>query len=100
MKVKIYVNTEEQDSDYYPLVLTEKGFAEKIDKMVAERLKPENLKNDYTFDEFLSDHYSFANLFFLKEETKETLIEDFKQYAMVHAREDLEYVYTETEIEI
>lgn len=100
MKVKIYVNIEEQDSDYYPLVLTEKEYAEKIDKMVAERLKPENLKNDYSFDDFLEDHFSFANLFFLKEETKESLVEDFKQYAIDHAKAELEYIYTEIEKEI
>ena len=100
MKVKIYVNTEEIGNDDYPLVLTEKEYEEKVKEIVADRLKPENLKNDYGFEDYLDMDFSRTNIFFLNEEKKASLIEDFKQYAIGSAKAELENIYTETEIEI
>jgi hypothetical protein len=100
MKVKIYINTDEYGpSDVFPLVLTEKQYQEKTEELVKDRL--DNLKYDDTFvDHLVDEDYTMGQVFFLTEEEKLKIIEDFKFYAVDNAKDEMKAYYEEHEIEI
>ena len=100
MKVKIYVNTDEYGpSNLFPLVLTEKQYQEKTEELIKDRL--ENLKYDDGFADFLYDkEYTMSQIFFLSEEERAEIIEEFKPYVVDTAKNEMKDYYEEHEIEI
>jgi hypothetical protein len=99
MKVKIYVNTDEYGpSDLFPLVITEKQYQEKIDELVTERMN--NLKDDDGFADSLVIDYSISQVFFMTEDDKAKVLEEFKPYAVDSAKDEMKDYYEEYEIEI
>jgi hypothetical protein len=100
MKVKIYVNTDELTvGDAFPRVLTEKQYQEKVEELIKDRM--ENLKYDDGFVDHLNDKdYTISQVFFLSEEEKQKIIEEFKPYAIDSARDEMRDYYEEFEIEI
>lgn len=100
MKVIIYVNTDEYgSSDLFPRVLTEKQYQEKIEELVKDRM--DNLKYDDGFVEHLVDKdYTISQIFFLSEEEKAKIIEEFKSYAVDSAKDEMKDYYEKFEIEI
>lgn len=100
MKVKIYVNTDEYGpSSLFPLVLTEKQYQEKTEELIKDRM--ENLKYDDGFADFLYDQdYTMSQIFFLSEEERAKIIEEFKPYMVDTAKHEMKDYYEECEIEI
>ena len=100
MKVKIYVNTDDYCvGEQFPRVLTEKQYQEKIEELIKDRM--ENLKYDDGFADLLYDReYTMSQIFFLSEEEKAKIIEEFKPYAVDGAKDEMRGYYEEFEIEI
>ena len=100
MKVKIYVNINEFSiGENFPRVLTEKQYQEKIEKNIKDRL--DNLKHDDGFADHLAyEDYTMSQIFFLSEEEKQKIIEDFKPYLIDSEKNNMCDYYEEFEIEI
>ena len=100
MKVKFYVKYDEYDvSDMFPRVLTEKQYQEKVEELIKDRM--ENLKYDDGFVDHLNDKdYTMSQVFFLSEEEKQKIIEEFKPYVIDSAKDEMIDYYEEYEIEI
>lgn len=99
MKVKIYVNTDEYSVGHkFPRVLTEKQYQEKIDEIVKDRLA--NLVDDDGFADTLALDYTISQVFFMTEDDKEKILEEFKPYAIDGAKDEMRDYYEEFEIEI
>lgn len=99
MKVKIYVNIDEFAlSHQFPRLLTEKQYQEKIEEIVKERI--DNLKYDDGFEEFLASDYHINEVFCMTEEKRKQVIEEFRPYALDHARDEIQDYYEENEIDI
>ena len=100
MKVKIYVNTDDYSvGEYFPRLLTEKQYQEKIQQLTQERMN--NLKFDDGFVDYLADQdYTMSEVFFLSEEEKQKIIENFRPFAFDSSRDELRECYEENEIEI
>ena len=100
MKIKIYVNTDVV-SEQFPQILTEKQYERKREELVKARLDKENLKYDYGFEDFLDDcDYGINKVFFLDEEEKTKILNEFALYAFENAKAEMENYYEEYEIEI
>ena len=100
MKVFIYVNRDCDACADYPRILTEKQFEEKIDLMVADAMKVENLANDDEFDDFLGMTYKGVEIFFMKEEDKKRELKEYEERVRVNTYDYLLDIYEEFEIEI
>jgi hypothetical protein len=101
MKVKIYVNTDEDAVGVqFPRVLTEKQYQEKINELVAERLDKNNLRYDDGFMDHISCDYNIAQIFLMTEEEKEKVLDEFKPYVIDSAQDEMRDYYEEFEIEI
>lgn len=100
MKVKIYINeTELIIGNSLPRVLTEKQYQEKIQELVDDRLK--SLDEDDDFFDYLADlNYTMNTVFFLSEEEKKKIIEDFKPFVVESEKDEMKDYYKEYEIEI
>ena len=99
MKVKIYVNEDELTiGNTFPRVLTEKQYQEKIEELVKDRM--ENLVDDDGFGDNLALDYTINEIFFMTEEEKAKVLEEFKPYAIDTAKNEMEDYYKEYEIEI
>ena len=100
MKVKIYINTDEYCvGEQFPRVLTEKQYQEKTEELIKDRL--ENLKYDDGFVDYLNDQdYTMSQVFFLSQEEKAKIVEEFKPYAVDSAKDEMRDYYEEFEIEI
>lgn len=99
MKVKIYVNTDEYGpSEQFPRVLTEKQYQDKIKTLVKDRL--DDLKNDDSFIDMLTRDYNIGEIFFMSEERKQQILEEFKPYIVDSVKDEMETYYEEYEIEI
>ena len=99
MKVKIYINEDGYSVDsFYPRVLTEKQYQEKIDELIKDRM--EHLMDDDGFEDHLAENYHINEVFFLTEEEKAKIIKDFEPYVVDSAKDELKDYYTEYEIEI
>ena len=104
MLVKIYVN--ESDYDYtntdipLPKVLTEKQYEEMINSMVAETMKPQNLEKDDNFDDWLGIDNQLIDIFFMGQEDKNRILNEYEERVRQRAYEELEDYYDEYEIEI
>lgn len=100
MKIKIYVNKDCDACADYPRILTEKQFDEKVNLMVADTMKAENLAEDDDFDDFLGMEYKGIDLFFMKEEDKKYELELYEEKVKVNTYNYLMDIYEEFEIEI
>ena len=104
MLVKIYVNESHYEHSchdiYLPKVLSEKQYEELFNSMVAERMKPQNLVEDDGFDDWLGCDYALIDIFFMKEEEKKDLLNDFEKLVKERAIEELDGYYKKYEIEI
>lgn len=100
MKVKIYINENDYTvSDFLPRVLTEKQYQDKIQELVDDRLK--SLDEDDGFFDYLADlNYTMNTVFFLSEEEKKKIIEDFKPFVVDSEQDEMKNYYKEYEIEI
>lgn len=99
MKVKIYVNIDQYSlGENFPRILTEKQYQEKIEELVKDRM--ENLVDDDGFEEHLACDFHINEVFFLTEEEKQKIIEDFKPYVIDSAKDEMKDYYEEHEIEI
>ena len=99
MLVKIYVNTDEYGvSDLLPRVLTEKQYQEKIEELVKDNMA--RLVDNDMFSDMLADKYANTELFFMLEEEKKEILEEFKPRIVESVKEEMEDYYEEFEIEI
>lgn len=99
MKVKIYINEVQFSvSDFFPRVLTEKQYQDKINELIKDRM--ENLKDDDGFEEHLASDYHINEVFYMTEEKKKQIIEEFKSYVVDSEKIEMEDYYQEYEIEI
>ena len=100
MLIKVYVNTDCDACADYPRILTEKQFEEKLNSMVADKMKAENLAEDDEFDDFLGMEYKGVKLFFMKEEDKNRELNLYEKRVRVETYDYLLDIYEEHEIEI
>ena len=98
MLVKIYVSTDECCvGDTFPRVLTEKQYQEKIEELVKDSMA--KLVDNDSFSDMLADRYANTELFFMTEEEKVKIIEEFKPYVIDSAKHEMKDYYEEFEIE-
>lgn len=104
MKINIYVNETNTfrycDEIILPKVLTEKQYEEKALEMLNNRMKQENLRIEDGFDDWLSCDYTLSKIFFLTEEEKRNILEEFKRNALEDTFDELKNYYERFEIEI
>ena len=99
MLVKIYVNTDEYCvGDMFPRVLTEKQYQEKIEELVKDSM--EKLVDNDGFSNMLAERYANTELFFMIEEEKKEILEEFKPHIIESVKDEMEDYYEEFEIEI
>lgn len=99
MKVKIYVNTDELVvGEFFPRVLTEKQYQEKLQELINQNM--ENLVENDGFSNMLEERYANTELFFMEEEEKNEILEEFKPKVIESAKDEMEDYYEEFEIEI
>ena len=100
MKVKIYINESEITvGDFLPRVLTEKQYQDKIQELVDDRLN--SLNEDDDFFDYLADlGHTMNTVFFLSEEEKKKILEEFRTFALSDEKNEIRDYYKEYEIEI
>ena len=100
MLVKIYVNKDCDACADYPRILTEKQFEEKLNLMVADSMKAENLAEDDDFDDFLGMDYRCGEIFFMTEEDKKRELNYYEERVRNNTYDYLLDIYEEFDIEI